>query len=661
MDAAKIGQDRDEAKLTADLTSAEFYGDPVKALLKTNERVFARITDGIYREPASALRELIANAYDADATEVRIFTDAPNFSKIVVRDNGHGLDEKTIAHVICNIGGSLKRTSGGAQYDVTSQDDRNLSPGKRRLIGKLGIGLFSVSQITHHIVIVSKVKGSKRRLVCDILLRPQSEVVIPGDSEEEFITGEAALSFVPADDVDKSGTEITLLNVRPFVRESLQSKLLWGAIQAERKRLESEDLEDDLGSDDDIAETPKAPNYHIGEINPENPELLSTPACLPWSNGDSETAKFRKLYDCVRAIKPDSKRGNVKLSDSLDSYLRMLWSISLSVPLPYIDKHPYLITSEDGVDVFAVSNQLGKHAEQITLASGQTVEDYFGLKSRELDSKIPFRVVIDGVELRRPVSFDSLISDVKPLLFIGKASPSLSSVPEDYRGGDLEFESYTLWTPKIAPTEHNGVLVRIHGANGTLYDSSFLGYQVSEQTRLRQLTGEVFAVKGLDASLNIDRESFNISHPHYQFLKKWLHNSLRQLMTRHKSLTKGKSDTAYKERLEEVKVALHDVVADFSKSTSREALPVAFFSSRKGDEVSLFDDPAALRIDRDLIFPSKPPSTTTEKLRNQLYEEKLSSVAKILNSYGVLSDLPEDEVRALILAIAKIFLVDIKK
>ena len=64
---------------------------PVEAPLKTDERVLARITDGIYRQPASALRELISNAYDADASEVIIQTDAPRFTLISIRDDGLGL------------------------------------------------------------------------------------------------------------------------------------------------------------------------------------------------------------------------------------------------------------------------------------------------------------------------------------------------------------------------------------------------------------------------------------------------------------------------------------------------------------------------------------------------------------------------------------------
>ena len=43
-------------------------GDFEDIELATDEKVIARITDGIYRQPGSAIRELLANAYDADAT-----------------------------------------------------------------------------------------------------------------------------------------------------------------------------------------------------------------------------------------------------------------------------------------------------------------------------------------------------------------------------------------------------------------------------------------------------------------------------------------------------------------------------------------------------------------------------------------------------------------
>jgi len=53
----------------------------------------------------------------------------------------------------------------------------------------------------------------------------------------------------------------------------------------------------------------------------------------------------------------------------------------------------------------------------------------------------------------------------------------------EIRGGDLSFEAYFLWAPKVVPKENNGVLVRISDASGTLFDESFMKYQIAEQTR----------------------------------------------------------------------------------------------------------------------------------------------------------------------------------
>lgn len=654
---SEAGLSDDEVALRKQLATSKFYDAPVQATLRTNQRVFARITDGIYREPASALRELIANSYDADATEVRISTDAPRFSKIVVRDNGHGLDENTLAHIICNIGGSLKRSKDGKYHDVTSELDKNLSPMKRRLIGKLGIGLFSVSQITHHIVIVSKVKGDNKRLVCDILLRPQAEVESETD-EDNYVTGKAEITYVPAEDLDSSGTEITLLNIRPFVQESLQSKLLWNAIQFQREASSTDVEEVEFDLEDELKDLPREPDFHIGEIDPKNPEVLITTSKLPWLSADKPVDKFKKLVAEVGVLTADSKRGNVKLLTSLDSYLRMIWSISLSVPIQYIEKHPYEVRASDNVEIYLINNGgKGSAPERIELKGEETLESRLGLVARREESEIPFSVIIDGVELRRPISIGGEAEKAKgQLMFVGRANPSLSSVPEAYRGGELEFEYYMLWNSKVVPLEHNGCLIRINGANGTLFDSSFLDYQVSEQTRLRQLSGEVFAIKGLDSSLNIDRESFNIAHPHFQYLKRWMHNALRQFMSKHKALSKDSAALQNKIKIDQVKSDIDSVVVSFTKSRS-----VRFYSTTKVGKAPLLDEPGTISINRESVVTKARNATSTEKARMGLHEEKLVAVADILESYGLLSSLTADEVERLIGAIGKIFLMDIKK
>ena len=102
-------------------------------------------------------------------------------------------------------------------------------------------------------------------------------------------------------------------------------------------------------------------------------------------------------------------------------------------------------------------------------------------------------MLIDDLQLARPLVFADLPSTShavkKPILFVGRCREEFDGIPRELTGGPLEFEVYLLWAPKIAPTEHQGVLVRVHGSSGTLFDPTFMRYQVSEQTRLRQISG----------------------------------------------------------------------------------------------------------------------------------------------------------------------------
>ena len=86
----------------------------------------------------------------------------------------------------------------------------------------------------------------------------------------------------------------------------------------------------------------------------------------------------------------------------------------------------------------------------------------------------PFHIFVDEVELRRPIRFHSFPETAqaikKPRCLSENVSPDLQSVPEEVRGGDLSFEGYFLWTPKVVPKENNGLLIRVSDASGTLFD-----------------------------------------------------------------------------------------------------------------------------------------------------------------------------------------------
>lgn len=678
MEVTVDANENSEKDVNLKLDSALISGDTVTARLMTDERVFARITDGIYRDPASALRELIANAYDADATEVRVETDYPRFNKISVRDNGKGLTKETLAHVICHIGGSLKRTKEGQKHQISSEDDVTKSKAGRPLIGKLGIGLFSVSQITHHIVIISKVAGSNKRIYCDILLMPQSEAILEKEEDQQFVTGEVSIKFVDADDLDSQGTEIILLDLRSHVKEALLSKVTWTSLREKEERA-AESLEESVGGasvdDDDDDEYDGnidivEPIYHIGEIDPENGIVLKE-AKLPWDGKSTGEEKFRSLVDKVFNISdPDRSTKGPSIQQHLDYYLRMLWVLSLSVPIPYLRKHPFELDGSDGAFVFQIDNRSKGGAVQVNFAPDQTIATKYKLKATEGHS-LPFDVYIDGVKLFRPLYYGAFTpienhAITKPLFFVGRAKPDLSEIPEQYRGGDLEFEAYLYWSKKIVPREHNGVLIRINGASGTLFDENFLKYQVSEQTRLRQITAEIFVIKGLDAALNIDRESFNISHPHYLILKNWLHSALRQLMNKHKSLASDVNKNVLQERKVESFQQLRDIVVASAKTQGvDEFKEVNYLPVKKVPTLFPVDnsDSGKLEISETVLKPLyvKKNYTVKDKLRHSLNEEKAKSLASLLSIYGVDEFLSEDKFESLISSILEVMILEIKK
>ncbi|MEK6701769.1 MAG: ATP-binding protein [Planctomycetota bacterium] len=528
--------DNAEVRRLAESIGEAKPGDkPITSMLSTSDRVLRRVTDGVYREPWAALRELISNAYDADATSVVIDTDRPRFGHITIRDNGMGFTDTALASMIKNIGGSPKRNAMGGKLGVTDATDFNLSPGGRKLIGKLGIGLFAVSQLTHEFQVITKQAGEATRTIADVLLfryredRPSSK---DGDGSAEFKTGEVRIWKVPARDKKTQGTEIILRSLLPRTRAELASLDRWAILRAQP----------DLDADSELADPRPRPLYHIGLESETTPGEFAEQPSLPWAFKDTDPrVRFRKLCVAMFEREMDASDRRPSLENTFDNYFKFLWFLSLSAPLDYLDRHPFDLDAASGLRVFEISNSKKGTATEVQL-NGKTVREKLGLKSPERGSKQSFDVLVDGIALRRPLRFTGLPQSdhavQTPLLFVGRDRPDLSRYAESIRGGDLEFEAYMLWCPRVVPVEHNGILTRVNDASGRLFDSSFLDYQISEQTRLRQVSGEVFVTEGLDAAINVDRESFNVAHPHYQYLASWIHAAFKQFATRHKDIAK---------------------------------------------------------------------------------------------------------------------------
>jgi len=261
--------------------------------LSTSTLVFKRITDGIYRQPSSALRELISNAYDADATRVVIETDAPRFETIIIRDDGIGLTDEALCWMIKYIGDSPKRDWDGVKLGVVKKNNPNLSPGGRKLIGKIGIGLFAVSQLTKEFQLITKTSGSSHRTIADVVLATHSEEDLdrPKDKSKKkrpFRTGTVKIWRVPASDKSAHGTEVILRNLLPRVWEELSSRGIWSLCIPEYFSLKDEE-----------GEPRQPPRYHIGCVQKDSYDIIREQARLPWDQKDSPKRKFERMVQAL--------------------------------------------------------------------------------------------------------------------------------------------------------------------------------------------------------------------------------------------------------------------------------------------------------------------------------------------------------------------------
>ena len=628
-----------DEKLARDIRATERTEQPVEGKLETDDRVLARITEGIYRQPASALRELISNAYDADATEVVILTDAPRFQEISVRDNGHGLSPEILTHLVRHIGYSAKRDPEGSKLEMAGNDP-DFSPGGRQFIGKLGIGLFSVAQFTRHFFIITKTKGDNFRTVADIILGRRQQSLLPLDGEERrsFEAGEYLIWREPAQDTDAHGTEIKLLDLLPRTKEELASNDVWS-----RQDFQKEDTE---------ALKVEPPSIHIGRYHGKDGTVSLAPS-LPWKESDKPKIRLQRLVDKLRGM--SNERESVDIRKVCDNYIWTLWTLAVSIPVPYIEEHPFDIKADSEFKFFEIENRVKGQAKELTLKLGETLREKLDLKASDGPTAGKFEVFMDGVQLFRPILFrgqprsESAVKE--NLLFVGSMREEFAGHPRELSGGPLEFEAYLFWAPKIVPKQHQGVVLRVGNASGALFDPEFMAYETSEITRKSQVTAEIFVRSGLDDAINLDRESFNFAHPHYQHLMKWLHSAFRQFSNRHKELgnrirtaQRSKDTYATKEKLAvQVEKAL--------EARGIEDVPeVVLLENQRKAEAPKLRQQGKFVLIKEEVVPRIDQSRATEKSRadQEIDEKKAIAITQLLQGMGLLKSLSFSEQEKLV-------------
>lgn len=142
-------------------------------------RIIKHISSGIYRRPAGAIKELVSNSFDSQATEVEIETGFPKYQSISVRDNGLGMSRDSVEKSFHNVGVSQKV---GSPEDYAGENPRPL-------VGKFGIGILSCAHASRDIRISTFTDKDKPGLEIELDLNPYFEFVNQVRPLDEFEFG----------------------------------------------------------------------------------------------------------------------------------------------------------------------------------------------------------------------------------------------------------------------------------------------------------------------------------------------------------------------------------------------------------------------------------------------------------------------------------------
>ncbi len=209
--------------------------------IRVSDMTIAQLSRGLYRSTATAFKELVNNAYDADATRVRIDTNYPEFDFLSCVDNGMGmsLDEFLRYFSAEGIGSCIKRKNDRDRTEVH----------ERPIIGRLGIGMLAIGQLCHSFKIECHYLDHNKRgnaykatiVLEDTSIPSRDEVVCNTDVSTKAIdVGKWSYEVIDHDG-SKRGFHIYSSDVRQTFRREMKLSL-----EGEGRQKSSLSLEDML-------------------------------------------------------------------------------------------------------------------------------------------------------------------------------------------------------------------------------------------------------------------------------------------------------------------------------------------------------------------------------------------------------------------------------
>lgn len=436
-----------------------------------------RELSGVYPTFVSAFKELISNAYDADASYVDVEF-SPGLEKITVSDNGKGMTPFELQNDYLRIGGSTRRQG------------HILSDG-RRPIGRKGIGFLAIARYCKKVVIHShstKIASFEESQELTTPKNGDPYIVIFQNPFTQSLTPYIKIDSVRCEQIEIDQNIYSQDGTRIYFHPNGRNRLVRKTIDVQYSI--------DCSFTDIYAEIDYEYLLNLSDAaNLANLEDFCKIRVL--SSSTESNSHFTKLILWLddftkKELNAVHKRGRVRNIASTNGLDRFIWHLSRSTPIPYN-------------------------------LSPQELEQYNLSDLNKPISPTPFIVKITkedkcSQDLKRPILGLGIDSDPKSII-------TRQAVSIDTDG--LVAYGYLLGLSRpIYPAELRGIAIRVSGVE--IGHPNFLNAENSLPSRLRpflsQIIGEIIVSDGLDANQTIlpGREGFYEDSHHFRVLQQTL-------------------------------------------------------------------------------------------------------------------------------------------
>lgn len=473
-------------------------GKPYELIpMKVTAGVLLHIGAGIYHSVAGAIKELVSNSFDADATRVVISTDYPRFDQITVRDNGTGMTASYFTKAMRSIGSTLKGVL---------EPSRQTPVLERPMIGHLGIGLMALSQVCDQATIESQAAGADTKFVARLDFtqfrgRRQEQVEAAKlDMFRELAKRRGGIEPMKAllDRLDPESDDYTeLLAELELAVEAYKLFEERGLDEPESEYLgycvvypDLPAVAGDHGTEITLTDIDRGVRWSLldeGRSTDAMPNHYRNRG-LDWDEYRDEVNSWSWLELCERL----RRRTSGLAYQSLPQYHQFLWELSLTTPVQYLKGAPVLLQA-----------------------------DLLVSKKDELE-RFDFAVLVDNRFLSKPTLLPSgALADEEPL------EPEFDYYLQSFRSDNtvdeeqLKYAGYIFWQRKqVQPSVVRGIQIYIRNVGIGLYDQTLMGFStVNPTSRAGQMSGEIYVDEGLERGLNVDRNSFRETDAHYVALQ----------------------------------------------------------------------------------------------------------------------------------------------